>query len=433
MPIISELDALFDPDPMTLPNVQDEGRSPADTKTTKSPVLGFLGDCVRHGGAFLGNSNVFTLLVAVGVPGLMLTALVLSLVWQGPPDAPFAHIAHLHAGKGHWSDHGRALPLYSGMKLFEGQEIALDEGLAEIAFADGARVVLQAPTTFEARGPNMGYLRVGRLAAGVPPEARDFTIVTPLASVVDLGTEFGVVVADDGTAEAHVFKGEVVLTTNPTRRSPASALERLGVGQAARISADASQHHPRVERILSTEEAFVRSMPKPAAPQPAIRLAHNGGRDPEAEGWTLNVAAPKANVENEPPTLRPADEDGTAAWIMANGTSDRLVQYWIPSAGAMNPEVVARSRSKGWILRARIKVEPVAKPGDSICHVRYHDEPNKWILCPGVRADGSQCVFLSGRSSLGLDATFDIPNSRDRYVDYEMRYNPATGDADVFV
>ena len=44
----------------------------------------------------------------------------------------------------------------------------------------------------------------------MPRFARGYTILTPTAEVVDLGTEFGVDVDDSGASEVHVFDGDVV-------------------------------------------------------------------------------------------------------------------------------------------------------------------------------------------------------------------------------
>jgi len=49
----------------------------------------------------------------------------------------------------------------------------------------------------------------GKLTAFVPPSAKGFTVMTPVAEVVDYGTEFGVTVDKSGETETSVFKGEV--------------------------------------------------------------------------------------------------------------------------------------------------------------------------------------------------------------------------------
>lgn len=49
----------------------------------------------------------------------------------------------------------------------------------------------------------------GRLQVRVSPHARGFKLLAPDAKLVDLGTEFGVVVDQNGRSEVHVFEGEV--------------------------------------------------------------------------------------------------------------------------------------------------------------------------------------------------------------------------------
>jgi hypothetical protein len=45
----------------------------------------------------------------------------------------------------------------------------------------------------------------GRVYASVPKEALGFTIYTQNSKIIDLGTEFGVDTAMDGTVEIHVI------------------------------------------------------------------------------------------------------------------------------------------------------------------------------------------------------------------------------------
>jgi hypothetical protein len=70
-------------------------------------------------------------------------------------------------------------------------------------------VVLQGPATLEMISGNSARLVRGRLSARVPEAAQGFTILSPEGKVVDLGTEFGMDVAEDGSAEVVVFRGEV--------------------------------------------------------------------------------------------------------------------------------------------------------------------------------------------------------------------------------
>ena len=110
----------------------------------------------------------------------------------------------------HWRDGRNA---WSGeLGLREGRHV-LSQGLVEIELADGARVVLEAPVSFELTGTNAMTLKRGRMVADVPPSAIGFTLETPTARIVDFGTEFGVDVGNDagrsqGT-QIQVYRGEV--------------------------------------------------------------------------------------------------------------------------------------------------------------------------------------------------------------------------------
>lgn len=88
-------------------------------------------------------------------------------------------------------------------------KIELLEGLANIDFFCGANVVLEGPACLQFVSADRGILHHGKLRAYVPQQARGFTIVTESASFVDLGTEFGLSCEVDGSAELHVFDGEV--------------------------------------------------------------------------------------------------------------------------------------------------------------------------------------------------------------------------------
>lgn len=95
--------------------------------------------------------------------------------------------------------------------ILPGQTLTLSRGLMELQFKSGARVTLEAPASFTVESAMRGILDHGKLTAEVPESAHGFTINTPRGETVDLGTEFGLVVAKDGATETHVFAGEVVV------------------------------------------------------------------------------------------------------------------------------------------------------------------------------------------------------------------------------
>ncbi len=97
-----------------------------------------------------------------------------------------------------------------GTHLRQGRTLELTSGLAEIRFESGATVILLGPTTFCVSDGNAGELRVGTLVARCDsPKNKGFAVQTPHVRLVDLGTEFNVVVDPAGTAQVHVVAGSV--------------------------------------------------------------------------------------------------------------------------------------------------------------------------------------------------------------------------------
>ncbi|MCR9198563.1 MAG: FecR family protein [Planctomycetaceae bacterium] len=89
------------------------------------------------------------------------------------------------------------------------EAIRLFAGEIELTFDDGAVVTLEGPVEFQPRSSGQLLLRRGRLSATVPQPAIGFTVKTPTAEVVDLGTEFDVTVKETGASDVIVRKGEV--------------------------------------------------------------------------------------------------------------------------------------------------------------------------------------------------------------------------------
>jgi len=74
----------------------------------------------------------------------------------------------------------------------------------------GVKVKLSGAASVELLDPKSIRLVRGSVSIDVPEQAIGFRVITPNADVVDLGTEFGVSVEDDGSTEVHVFRGVVV-------------------------------------------------------------------------------------------------------------------------------------------------------------------------------------------------------------------------------
>ena len=100
----------------------------------------------------------------------------------------------------------------------------LHAGSMELRYPSGARLIIQAPAKFDLTNGSHVKLERGRLSARIPQEAIGFTVETPTANVVDLGTEFGVS-AEPDNSEVHVFEGKVLVKTQQDPE-PLTLLER---------------------------------------------------------------------------------------------------------------------------------------------------------------------------------------------------------------
>lgn len=146
-----------------------------------------------------------------------------------PPSRPAALLAQ--ADDAQWRSKSSA----SKDNPLVNQTLHVRSGLAELKFAQGAKVLLRGPAEFEVRSPNSGFLRRGKLIAMVPRKAVGFTVFTPKAEIVDLGTEFGVEVDDQQNAEIQVFTGVVVARPVESSAKPGQGT-RITAGYGLRVA-----------------------------------------------------------------------------------------------------------------------------------------------------------------------------------------------------
>lgn len=97
-----------------------------------------------------------------------------------------------------------------GDQIKVGRKFSLTTGIVELLLSTGAKVTIEGPAQFVASAPGSCELSSGKIAAAVPRSARGYTVLTPTSEVVDIGTHFGIAVADSGDTEVHVFDGDVV-------------------------------------------------------------------------------------------------------------------------------------------------------------------------------------------------------------------------------
>jgi hypothetical protein len=138
-----------------------------------------------------------------------------------------------------------------------GNVLRIERGLAEIHFRSGARVVLEGPATLELLSANSARLLRGKMSARVPEPAIGFEVLSPRGKVVDLGTEFGVSVGDDGATDVRVFTGKVTASTggDPVR---------LTANQSARLDGTGVKVQP------DGPDGFVRAIVAPPVIVPRV-------------------------------------------------------------------------------------------------------------------------------------------------------------------
>jgi len=194
---------------------------------------------------------------AMAAVGMVLAFYLYALLMPVPP----ASVAKLTDGLDiKWADPG--LPTELDGLLGPGL-MKLEEGYVEITFDEGARIILEAPTEINLEKSNRAFLKLGKLSADVPIQARGFKIDTPTASIVDIGTEFGLHVKEDGSSDIHVFKGKISLLAGKIDDMVGNLLNKVEqiveAGQARRVIAGSS----KIQDIHFVQTGFVKTMPLP--------------------------------------------------------------------------------------------------------------------------------------------------------------------------
>jgi FecR protein len=214
-----------------------------------------------------------------------------------------------------------------GSLLHVGQMVDLKQGLAEITFKNGARMVLEGPSTFLVPGGDQATLLAGRMSATVPRTAAGFTVSTHRLTVSDAGTQFGLVAQANGDSEVHVFEGPVHARAIDTLGREIDRVN-LSASEAARLTPVATSF----AKFSAEGDRFVRTLERSVGPSegllaaeefdyPAGPLAwHNGGF-----GWAGPWAdLHSANGPDEPSTNAVADGSLAGGELIAQG--NRAVQ-----------------------------------------------------------------------------------------------------------
>ena len=187
----------------------------------------------------------------------------------------FIHLAPSRANKevavlidsldAQWDESGGAIK--NGMRLgVNSGPTLLRKGVAALTFDNNARMTVEGPAEFEILNDDRIKLNYGRIYSIVPKEAIGFSVLTPNALIIDLGTEFGVQTDLYGNTELHVVTGRTTLLAG---RNSEKIRMTVSEGMAKRISDKLVSERtedrlfndsPDVSDIALNEKLFVRKI-----------------------------------------------------------------------------------------------------------------------------------------------------------------------------
>lgn len=223
--------------------------------------------------------------------------------------------------------------------IARGTTLDLASGFVEVRFTTGARVIMNGPAVMTVLNATAVHVHRGSVSVRYeqPEAAADalrgdavdplFVVHTPSASVIDLGTEFGVRVADDGTSDVLVYDGLVEI--EPHRSVALTDAVRLTQGDARRVKTDGS--------VSAVEVGFGRSI---------VRSIEDHSGASRAPDW----------IESEAETLFHDRFDGGGPLVGRR-----------PSPAAPRDDMVWETAGDGWeivdgVLRSTGKIGSASLP-----------------------------------------------------------------------
>ena len=221
------------------------------------------------------------------------------------------------------------------MDLGEGQRLEpgtlhLKKGTAIIRFDGGAEVALSGETELRIDSPGAGTLLNGEVVVRAEDGAEGFVLHTPETNLVDLGTEFGVSVNQNGETKLHVLEGQVAVRDPATRdgrgqivrAGKAVRVQRSAVKAAAFASpgfdAIVQRAEPRERRdLMRVYEGFFY---EPGLYEPSDLAKGKGWSQP----WRLRQAEETGQYEDSTTTMHVVERPLNQQWRVKGGRRTAL-------------------------------------------------------------------------------------------------------------
>jgi hypothetical protein len=204
---------------------------------------------------------------------IAVAVLAAAAFWLTRPDAVLAKIVDESADCHWYVEHAAPRPTAD---LAGGDALRVTSGRLVLRYPQGVDVALHAPAAYQLVSATSARMMLGRLAAHVAKGAEGFSVETPRATVVDLGTEFGVDVNPQGVTDVIVFAGEVDVDFN-TDRQGESRRRRLRMGEAVRLEARGTTS--RIVSIVNGDYASAASYRAPTREPIIAEVTDNITRD----------------------------------------------------------------------------------------------------------------------------------------------------------
>jgi|JI6StandDraft_1071083.scaffolds.fasta_scaffold07358_3 hypothetical protein len=160
--------------------------------------------------------------------------------------------------------------------------LKMTKGHVQMRLTSGVLLDVAAPV--EMQFVNAMHVRVsfGQVTADVGERGKGFIVDTAQTQVVDLGTKFGVDVAQSGHTDIVVFQGEVELFDHKTKRTQNTPMTKLVEGEAVRV--DARQQMSRIVNVTSAASTAEWST-RGSDDTSVIASVHDNLRDPGAKNY----------------------------------------------------------------------------------------------------------------------------------------------------
>lgn len=169
--------------------------------------------------------------VQLSVAVLMLVSFSIWLGVRSVRVSPLATVEPISADALWSSSNGKQ---HRPLSLATNESLNLTEGTLRLVTNEGVSLHLEAPCELTVLGVQKLLVSQGKVAAWVPAKATGFTIDTPVVRIVDLGTQFGAEVDEDGSTVVEVYLGRVELL----RRISSDSFAERGVVQKAGARAE---------------------------------------------------------------------------------------------------------------------------------------------------------------------------------------------------